>query len=106
MAPTARAALAQPSSLVSDNATEADMAREWPTDPDDPVDPALAPLIEAGEGEAEGFDVAESDLVAHSRHDDEHSTEPIMRDAAGFDEPELVDDEIYGEADEEVKDDD
>ena len=30
----------------------------WPENPDDPVDPAIAPLIEAGEGESEGFDVA------------------------------------------------
>jgi hypothetical protein len=28
----------------------------WPENPDEPVDPAIAPLIEAGEGEAEGFD--------------------------------------------------
>jgi hypothetical protein len=33
------------------------MAREWPETPDDTVDPALAPLIEAGEGESEGFDL-------------------------------------------------
>jgi hypothetical protein len=81
------------------------MAREWPTDPDDPVDPALAPLIEAGEGESEGFEQAEAGLVQHARHDDQHSTDPIMRDAAGFDDPEEYDDDIYGEPDtEEVED--
>jgi hypothetical protein len=77
------------------------MANEWPTDPDDPVDPALAPLIEAGEGESEGFEEAENALVGHARHDDQHGTDPITRDAAGFDEPESLDDDIYGEADEE-----
>jgi hypothetical protein len=53
------------------------MAREWPTDPDDPVDPALAPLIEAGEGEAEGFEQSEQALIGHARHDDQHGTDPI-----------------------------
>src|SRR3954454_8343561 len=50
-----------------------DMAK-WPENPDDPVDPAFAPLIEAGEGEAEGFDVAEADLIRHTEHGDEHGT--------------------------------
>jgi hypothetical protein len=84
------------------------MAPEWPTDPDDPVDPALAPLIEAGEGEAEGFELAEADLIEHARHEDQHGTDPITRDAAGFDEPEYDvedDDGRYGESDsEEIED--
>jgi hypothetical protein len=84
------------------------MAREWPTDPDDPVDPALAPLIEAGEGEAEGFELAEADLIEHARHDDQRGTEQITRDAAGFDDPESDepdDTDLYGEPDtEEVED--
>ena len=79
------------------------MAPEWPESPDDPVDPALAPLIEAGEGESEGFDVAEADLIEHARHDDLHGTDPIIRDAAGFDEPEELDDDVYADADEEDK---
>jgi hypothetical protein len=79
------------------------MTAKWPENPDDPVDPAFAPLIEAGEGEAEGFDVAEADLIRHAEHSDEHGTDPIWRDAAGFDEPEVagLDDDVYGEADEE-----
>jgi hypothetical protein len=76
------------------------MAREWPTDPDDPVDPALAPLIEAGEGESEGFEQAEEQLIANSRHDDEHGTSRITDDA--FDDPEESDVD-YGDADEEEK---
>src|SRR5919108_586204 len=62
------------------------MAPEWPDSPDDPVDPALAPLIEAGEGESEGFDLAEADLIEHAEHGDEHGTDPILRDGAGFDD--------------------
>jgi hypothetical protein len=75
----------------------------WPENPDDPVDPAIAPLIEAGEGEAEGFDVAEADLIEHASHGDQHGTGPIWEAAAGFaeeEDPEL-DDERYGEADDE-----
>jgi hypothetical protein len=81
------------------------MAREWPETPDDPVDPSLAPLIEAGEGEAEGFDLAESDLIEHTEHGDQHSTEPIFRDGAAFDDIADIDDDFdhddYAEADEE-----
>ncbi len=76
---------------------------KWPENPDDPVDPAMAPLIEAGEGEAEGFELAEADLIEHASHGDEHGTEPITRDAAGFPEEEIpgLDDELYGAADDE-----
>jgi len=79
------------------------MTDKWPEDPDDPVDPAFAPLIEAGEGEAEGFELAEADLIRHSEHGDQHSTVPITRDAAGFDVPEDadLDADVYGEGDEE-----
>jgi hypothetical protein len=84
------------------------MAPEWPSDPDDPVDPALAPLIEAGEGEAEGFELAEQDLIEHARHDDQHTTSRITQDAAGFDDPEedaLDEEGRYGESDsEEIED--
>jgi hypothetical protein len=76
---------------------------KWPENPDDPVDPSIAPLIEAGECEAEGFDVAESDLIEHAEHGDEHGTDPIWRDAAGFGAEEIpgLDDERYGAADDE-----
>jgi hypothetical protein len=77
------------------------MTAKWPEDADDPVDPAFAPLIEAGEGESEGFDVAEADQIRHSEHADLHGTDPIYRDAAGFDpaeDPDL-DEDVYGEAD-------
>ena len=99
----------------------------WPENPDEPVDPAfvdlssttpvLALMIGLAVGNdyalfivtrhrqnlAEGFDVAESDLVEHAEHGDEHSTQPIWRDAAGFDTPEAadLDDDVYGIADDE-----
>lgn len=40
-----------------------------------------APLEEAGEGESEGFELAERDLVEHASHGDQHSTQPIVRDS-------------------------
>jgi hypothetical protein len=79
------------------------MARNWPETPDDPVDPALAPLIEAGEGESEGFELSEADLVEHAEHGDQHGTDPVMHDAAGFESllDEDFDHDDYAEADEE-----
>ncbi len=75
------------------------MAPEWPETPDDSIDPALAPIIEAGEGESEGFDLAEADLIAHAAHD----TEPVLQDGAEFED--LLEDDFdhddYAEADEE-----
>jgi hypothetical protein len=41
-----------------------------PVQPDEPVDEALRPLYEAGEGEQEGFEQAEYDLVRNASHDD------------------------------------
>ena len=79
------------------------MAREWPETPDDPVDPALAPLIEAGEGESEGFELAEADLIEHAEHGDLHGDGPDHARRAGFDEllEEDFDGDDYAEADEE-----
>ena len=40
---------------------------------DEDLDPADRPLVEAGEGEAEGFELAEQELVEHASHGDDHS---------------------------------
>ncbi len=53
---------------------------------------------EAGGGQAEGFELAEQELIEHTSHGDEHSPARIMRDAA-LEDPE--DDASYGEADQE-----
>ena len=76
------------------------MTPEWPEDPSERPDPALEPLIEAGEGESEGFELAEEDLIEHASHGDQHTDRVIGRDALGFDDPE-EDPGVYGEADEE-----
>ena len=41
---------------------------------------------EAGGGEAEGFELAEQELIEHASHGDEHNTTPIMRDSENVSE--------------------
>lgn len=66
--------------------------------PDDPVeDPAERPLVEAGEGEAEGFELAEAELVDNAEHGDEKRFPD--RDAG---RPEEAADAAYGEPDQEI----
>jgi hypothetical protein len=55
---------------------------------------------EAGGGEAEGFELAERELIEHTSHGDQHSPFRIVRDAGAREEPS---DAVYGEADEELK---
>jgi|tagenome__1003787_1003787.scaffolds.fasta_scaffold19080556_1 hypothetical protein len=54
---------------------------------------------EAGEGESEGFELAEDDLVEHASHGDEHGTSRITQDAGSLDEEDSG--ATYGEADDE-----
>jgi len=68
------------------------------------IDPALRPVVEAGGGEEEGFELAELDLIRNASHDD----------GAGYPErdaftPETESDRStaeYGQADEEIHSDD
>ncbi|MGN6588332.1 MAG: hypothetical protein ACTHKT_12830 [Solirubrobacterales bacterium] len=63
-------------------------------------DPAERPLIEGGEGEAEGFELAEEDLEDIASHGDQHRFPGRL---AG--EPEEPTDTTYGEADQAIPDD-
>jgi len=68
-------------------------------DPEEPIDEALRPVYEAGGGEAEGFELAERDLVRNASHDDGEG----FPELDGF-TPETESDRAsaeYGEADEE-----
>jgi hypothetical protein len=66
--------------------------------PDDPVDdPAERPLVEAGEGEAEGFELAEAELIDNASHGDQKRFP--NRDASPPEEPT---DTAFGEPDEEI----
>jgi hypothetical protein len=39
------------------------------------------PVEEAGEGESEGFELAERELIDHASHGDQHAAEHVLRDA-------------------------
>jgi hypothetical protein len=71
----------------------------FPSESDGVHDPALEPLIEAGEGEAEGFELAEAELIEHASHGDEHGTAIIGQHAGHRDEEDAG--AVYGEADDE-----
>jgi|HubBroStandDraft_6_1064221.scaffolds.fasta_scaffold809562_2 hypothetical protein len=44
------------------------------------LDPAQRPLVESGEGVAEGFELAEEDLIEHASHGDQQSASPGYHD--------------------------
>jgi hypothetical protein len=56
-------------------------------DPIERVDEAHRPLEEAGEGESEGFELAEQELIEHASHGDMHAARRAIQDA-----PDEVDD--------------
>lgn len=56
-------------------------------DLDDGLDPAERPVVEAGGGEAEGFEQAESALIAHASHGDQQSAHAILHDQGSPEEP-------------------
>lgn len=69
-------------------------------DPEEKVDEAMRPVYEAGGGEAEGFELAERDLVRNASHDDGEA----FPELDGF-TPEIESDLSpveYGEADAEA----
>lgn len=75
-----------------------------PLDEDDPeLDPAQRPLVEAGEGEAEGFELSERALIEHASHGDQHSAGRVLEDA--IDVPDDRRAAIDGEADSEHSED-
>jgi hypothetical protein len=65
--------------------------------PPDSDDPAEQPVIEAGGGEAEGFELAEKDLVDIASHGDEHRFPDNVPSPP--EEPQQAE---YGEADEPI----
>lgn len=61
--------------------------------PVEEVDEAHRPLEEAGEGEAEGFELAEQELIEHASHGDQHAARRAIEDA-----PDEADDTRAAEA--------
>jgi hypothetical protein len=68
--------------------------------PKDSDDPAEQPLVEAGQGEAEGFELAEKDLQDIASHGDERN----FPDSAAP-QPEERSQAEYGEADQAIPED-
>jgi hypothetical protein len=60
----------------------------------DDNDESQRPLEEAGEGESEGFELAEEDLIEEASHGDEGRDPEVD----GWDEEDEID-SVYGEAD-------
>lgn len=48
---------------------------------DEDLDPAQRPVIEAGGGEAEGFEQAEEALIDHASHGDQQAAHAVIHDA-------------------------
>lgn len=94
----------EPAEIPTEDLTPEELRDEAFRSPDgpgsgEPLDPAMAPVIEAGGGVAEGFEQSESLLVDHAESG-EGGTERILRDAFT---PEAGEDHaVYGEADEEA----
>jgi hypothetical protein len=53
-----------------------------PSSGDEPeADEAQRPLEEAGQGESEGFELAERELIEHASHGDQHAARRAAQDA-------------------------
>jgi hypothetical protein len=66
---------------------------------DDESDEASRPLEEAGEGESEGFELAEHDLIEEASHGEEGRSPELDAFEAEVESDDA--DSVYGEADEE-----
>jgi hypothetical protein len=62
-------------------AAEAAMVGGRTPAPDDPdEDEAMRPVVEAGGGEAEGFEEARDELIEHASHGDQQSAHAVLHD--------------------------
>jgi hypothetical protein len=83
-----------------EEAAAAEAARIGGPAPKDSDDPALQPLVEAGQGEAEGFELAEKDLEQNATHGNEDVFPEDVVPA-----PEEATEAEYGEADQVIPED-
>jgi hypothetical protein len=67
---------------------------------DEDLDPAERAVIEGGEGEAEGFELAEEELIDRASHGDYHNADIPFNDIAGEEEA-LSAEQTDAEADQE-----
>jgi hypothetical protein len=76
---------------------------EPPSEFEEEMDEADRAVYEGGGGEAEGFELAEAELVEHASHGDQHAARRIIEDADLLDEGEAEDSHAPdAEADEET----
>lgn len=68
-------------------AAAAEAARIGGVAGDEQLDPAQRPVVEAGGGEAEGFEQAEDVLIEHASHGDQQSAHAILHDQGRPEEP-------------------
>ncbi len=80
-------------------AAAAEAARIGGVAGDEQLDPAQRPVVEAGGGEAEGFEQAEDALVEHASHGDQQSAHAILHDQGPAEEADPL--RENGEADHE-----
>lgn len=80
-------------------AAAAEAAHIGGTAGDEQLDPAQRPVVEAGGGEAEGFEQAEEVLIEHASHGDQQSAHAILHDQGIPEEPDPL--RENGEADHE-----
>jgi hypothetical protein len=67
--------------------------------PDEIVSPEMAPVIEAGGGVSEGFELSEAELIEHAEDAPFDATQRVFDDAPDVEaEPDRA---VYGEADHE-----
>ncbi|MET0557800.1 MAG: hypothetical protein ABW065_03905 [Solirubrobacterales bacterium] len=83
-----------------EDAAAAEAAQIGGDAPRDEEDPARQPLAEAGEGESEGFELAEKDFEDIASHGDQHRFPGSVAPP-----PEQATDAEYGEADQEIHED-
>jgi hypothetical protein len=62
-------------------AAEAGRIGGTPSEDGKSVNEAQRPLEEAGQGESEGFELAERDLIEHASHGDQHAARRVAQDA-------------------------
>ncbi|MGZ4184899.1 MAG: hypothetical protein ACXVFQ_11040 [Solirubrobacteraceae bacterium] len=62
-------------------AAEAGRIGGSPSEDLESVDEAQRPLQEAGQGESEGFELAERELIEHASHGDQHAARRAAEDA-------------------------
>jgi hypothetical protein len=78
--PTPDSAREQEQAAAAEAAAIGGRVSSEPPGQDEP-DEAMRPVVEAGGGEAEGFEEAERELVEHASHGDQHAARRAIEDA-------------------------